>query len=56
MVFGQNHQEDRLAYLLAHVPADNISEPVRQRYINLELPYVKKQTASTPRRTIRSLQ
>jgi hypothetical protein len=41
MVFGQNRQEDLLAYLLANMPAAQIDELARELCINLEPPHPK---------------
>lgn len=53
MVFGQNRQEDLLTYLLAHMPADEIDDLVRQLCINLEPPHVKTSSADPSHRTPR---
>jgi hypothetical protein len=39
MVFGQNRQEDLLAFLLEHVPASELAQAARDLRINLEPPH-----------------
>ena len=52
MVFGQNRQEDLLAYLLANMPAAQIDELARELCINLEPPHAKHTARRIKRMTV----
>jgi hypothetical protein len=50
MVFGQNRQEDLLAYLLAHVSEEELVSLMQELCINLEPPHSIRRTMPTTRR------
>ena len=52
MVFGQNRQEDLLAYLLANMPAEQIDKIARELSISLEPPHAKHTARRTNRTTV----